>query len=328
MLAAVRATLDYCERWFGDYPYASLRIVEVPRVQGFGGRASAGVIALNERLFVENAAAPARINNVLRNTIHEVAHQWWGERLMPRIGPGEKFITESLAKYIEAQVLGQLGGAEMRERLNDYNRRRYFSGRAQAEHPETPLARAEAAHLTYGKGPLVLLALADLIGESQLNAALREFLEAHQHGLTATGADLHRSLRAAAPPRWRPLVDDWLADVVEYRMQLGNPDVVRRADGRYSIGFDLTAERSRPDGRGGTQRIAIDEPLTFEVLPAGGAADSRQPERHVLHVQRDLTRIELDSDTQPAAVVVDPDGLRIEADRRDNRLELPRGASG
>lgn len=323
MLSAVRATLDYCSQWFGGYPFASLRIVEVPRNHGFGGRAAAGVIALNERLFEENVDSPALINNVLRNTIHEVAHQWWGEGLMPRVTPGDKVLTESLAKYVEAVVLGQMEGPGMLANLRDYNRRRYFAGRAHAERPEVALVEAESAYLSYGKGPLVFLALRELMGEPRLNAALGGFVQVHGEGMTATMPELVDTLRAAADAELRPLIDDWLGATIEYRLRLEAPAVERLADGRYAVQFDLIAERERQDADGRPRPVPIDEVITLAVMDRSTSEQAQAPpQRFARRVQQARTRIQLLSERRPMAVVVDPDATRIESDRSDNRLEL------
>lgn len=324
MLAAVRATLDYCTRWFGAYPYQHLRLVEVPITHGFGGRASAGVVALNERLFVEDVNSPALINNVLRNTVHEVAHQWWGEKLVPRITPGEKVINESLAKYVEAVLLEQLQDRRARAQLNDYNRRRYFAGRAAQSEPEPPLMYAEQAHLSYGKGPVVFLALRELLGEQGLNQALKRFIDAHQQGMSGTMSELVDALLRDASPEQAALIQRWLGGVVEYRLSLDQAAVRQRDDGRYLVELELQGERREYDSEGNPRSLAVGEPIGVGLF-AEHPYRSAQPalSLHTVDLDARRQRITLLSEQRPQFVAIDPDGTRLEANREDNVLSLP-----
>lgn len=323
MLSAVRATLDYNTHWFGAYSYKQLRLIEVPNYQNFGGRASAGTVALNERLFVEDVNDGALINNVLRNTVHEVAHQWWGEKLTPRITAGEKVITESLAKYVEAVVLGQLHGQLAQTYLNDYNRRRYFSGRASITESERPLIHAQQAYLSYGKGPVVFLALRDVLGELQLNRALKNFLDAHQAGMDANMTQLMTSLKSEASSEQSTLIDRWLGEVTEYRLSVENAVLERRSDGRYAVEVDLIGQRLVYDSKGQSSPATLDEPITVGLF----AEHPDRSQKTALALQTVLLKngrqhITLLSDQHPSFIAIDPAGTRIEANREDNILQL------
>jgi len=159
----------------------------VPLYHPFGGRASAGIVALNESLFLQDYLDGAAINNVARNTIHEVAHQWFGEKLTPKITRVEKVLTESIAKAIEASVLGQMYGEAMQESLMAFNLRRYQSGRAFAQQDEPSLLNLDQQeYIAYGKGPIVLQALQKHLGDEQYYGVLRNFIQQHQHDMHAT----------------------------------------------------------------------------------------------------------------------------------------------
>ena len=184
---AATFTMRYMQKHFGDYAYPSLRLIEVPLYHPFGGRASAGIVALNETLFLQDYQDGAAINNVARNTVHEVAHQWFGEKLTPKMAPGEKVLTESIAKAIEAKVLGQMYGEAMQASLMAYNFRRYQSGRAFTSKDEPSLLNLEQQeYIAYGKGPIVLHALQKHLGDDAYYQVLRSFIEQHQHDMQAT----------------------------------------------------------------------------------------------------------------------------------------------
>lgn len=188
---ATTVTIKHMQQHFGDYAYASLRLIEVPLYHSFGGRASAGIVALNENLFLQDFQDGAAINNVARNTIHEIAHQWFGEKLTPKITRGEKVLTESIAKAIEATILGHMYGEAMQVSLMAYNLRRYQSGRAFAHQDEPSLLNMDQQeHIAYGKGPIILQALQKHLGDDAYFEVLRHFIEQHQHDMQATLPEL------------------------------------------------------------------------------------------------------------------------------------------
>jgi hypothetical protein len=189
---ATNFTMAHMQKNFGTYAYPSLKLIEVPVYHPFGGRASAGIVALNEALFLQDYQDGAAINNVARNTIHEIAHQWFGEKLTPKVAPGEKVLTESIAKMIEATVLGQMYGEGMHASLMAFNLRRYQSGRAFTAQNEPSLLAVEGDqdYITYGKGPLVFEKLHKHLGDVIFYAVLKEFIDQHQTGINATLPEL------------------------------------------------------------------------------------------------------------------------------------------
>jgi ABC-2 type transport system permease protein len=222
MLDTAVKTLDYCSRAFGPYPHTTLRLVEVPSSAPFGGFALPGTILLNEkRAFLiqkENA-----IDLVARRVAHEVAHQWFGYRLVAENRGGATFLTESLTKYAELMVLERMHGREHVARLLDWERDRYLAGRAGDERRERPLVNAGAQpYLYYSKGALVLYAMRDLISEEKLNAAIRRFIEEEDGRPTATTADFLRHVRAVSTATQYAQIERWMTGTAVLPSTAGN----------------------------------------------------------------------------------------------------------
>ncbi len=321
MIKATKATIDYAEQHLGSYPYSSLRILEVPGYTRFGGRASAGIVAMNETsMYTLDTSNPNVVNTVVRRTIHEVAHQWWGEKLAPKITKGADIIIESLAKYVEIEVLDKLHGSAMTRALGKLNQRRYFSGRSYRRTPEVPLTLTEDQnYLSYGKGAVTMQALKQLLGEAKFNQALRSFMKAHHTLMNATTADLVNELKAVSTQQQQRLIDDWLNLIIEYDLAASNATVTLTPDGRYRVEFDLTAKRLAADEHGEYLPIAIDEPIQiglFEQHP------DTNTEQSLLLISQLVTsehqRVSLIVDKKPLFVVVDPFLTRLDADVGDN----------
>ena len=94
---------------------------------------------------------------------------------------GEKVLTVAIAKAIEATVLEQMYGEPMQASLMAYNLRSYQSGRAFASKDEPSLLNLEQKeYIAYGKGPIVLHALQNHLGDDAYYKVLKSFIEEHQ----------------------------------------------------------------------------------------------------------------------------------------------------
>ena len=320
MLRATKATLDYATRHLGDYAYDSLRILEVPAYHPFGGKAAAGVIALSENLYTENYRDDAAINNPARNTIHEVLHQWWGEKLVPKITQGEGVLVESLTKYMEAVILGEMYGNDMASHLRKYSQRRYFSGRTYARTVEVGIVDAyKETYLNYGKGPIVFAALRELLGEQQINAAFKQLIDTHQHTLSATTDDLLNALYKISNPQQAVLIKDWLTKVIEYDLSIDKAVVSQLSNGRYQVLINVNALRLNHDKQGLISEIGIDEPISFALFSAHPDVNNVK----TLHIEsRNISQqkslITLIVDVLPKYVMIDPDYTRLDKKLSDN----------
>jgi len=121
-----------------------------------------------------------------------------------------------------------------------------------------------------------------------------------------TSVDLVRCLQAVADARQRALIDQWTREIVLYDFRIDAAQASRRADGRYDVTVRIEAGKSRTDGRGAEQQIALDEPIEIAVYGGSNVLDFR---KHVL--QRGLNEIRLIVDAAPSSVAVDPWITRI-----------------
>jgi aminopeptidase N len=289
---------------------------------GFAAFALPGVIALVEdRSFLLDSSDPGRPDLLSRRVAHEVAHQWWGYRLVPPNGAGASLLVESLAKYSELKVSRRLRGDGEVRRFLELELDRYLAGRGNELHAEQPLARVGAqGYISYAKGSLVFNAIRDEIGEAMLDAALRQLLAVS----APTSADLVAALRAAAPDR-AEMIDDWLRRVVLYDLAVERAIARRAGEGRWEVAVTITAARRLADGSGRETSVELDEAIDVAVLdgdPATGAAAVIHRERCTL--RSGTNALSLLVDRAPAFAIVDPDLLRIETDRSDNTRAVTR----
>jgi hypothetical protein len=247
-------------------------------------------------------------------------HQWWGEKLAPKIIQGEGVLVESLTKYMEAVILEKIYGNNMARQLRKYTQRRYFSGRAYARTAEVGVIDADhERYLTYGKGPVVFTALKELLGEQKLNTAFKQLIESHQYTLSATTNDLLSALLDIADDSQKGLIQDWLTKVIEYDIAINNAVVSELPDGRYEVVIDVKALRLSTDKDGKVSEVGIDEPIKialYNMHPERINTDAITIESQL--VNQTYSTIILIAEDKPSYVIIDPNYTRLDKNLTDN----------
>jgi aminopeptidase N len=326
MMRAAIDTLDYMQETLGPYPFRQLKIVEIPSYWKFGGHARADTISIVDvRGFLTDASDPDRIDLVYRRTAHEVAHQWWGHRLSPATAAGASMIVESLTKYSELMVMRRAFGEGMVRDALVLELDRYLSGRADALSPEPPLDRVDDEdHIYYGKGALVLHAIAELIGEEATSRALRNFYEAESGaGRAPKASELVASLRAETPDSLRPLVEQWTSEVVLYDVGVESATATKRSDGRWDVALRVRAAKTKVADDGSESPIAMDEPVTVALYADENEEKLLVASKHAVGAGESVIRIVVDA--EPRAVVLDPAMCLIDRNRFDNARRVGGG---
>ena len=322
---STKLALDYCIQNFGPYPFDHIRIAEIPGHFPFGGQAMPGVISMVEdRFYLIDNTDPEGFDLVAKRTIHEVAHQWWGMILSPKIVEGGSILIEGLAKYTEAVVMEKMYGKSAVWQISESANKRYFSGRSYASEEEPPLCFTDGeGYLSYGKNFTVMLALKELIGEEKVNEVLRKLIECHrdEKSPSATSLEFIDKLYNISPPEYHKLIDDWMKKVITYDLKLLKTEVNKQENGKYKINLTISAKRFEMQDNGESKEIAIDEPIQI-------GAFTKHPSRinselDILHLEpvrinKDQMDFEIIIDEFPKYLSVDPFGTRSDKNRLDN----------
>lgn len=183
------AALEVYNRRFGDYPYRELDMVGTPN-QALGIEYP-GVIAINTlvydpSLILANTPAGVWLEST---TAHEVSHQWFygvvGDDQL-----NEPWLDEAMAQYATMLYYGDLYGPDGAEEY----KQTFYQRWDRVDQEETPIGlpvgeydEAEYGAIVYGRGPLFLVALADLIGQDTMDAFLRDYYARYAYDVVDTG---------------------------------------------------------------------------------------------------------------------------------------------
>ncbi|WP_424494146.1 M1 family aminopeptidase [Salinimicrobium sp. GXAS 041] len=184
LIENAKLSLDYCTKYFGPYPFSSIRFAEVSSfTQGFAGTAYPGVIFMTEHMTFHANIADNHNQDVINELAgHEVAHFWWGtNQINPDYREGYAMLTESLAMYTEMMIYKKMYGKDkMLERLA-VHKQIYDAEKGFSEDLSLLKATKNNAFISYSKGAIVFVELSELLGEERLNFALQSFLTKHNY---------------------------------------------------------------------------------------------------------------------------------------------------
>jgi hypothetical protein len=328
MARSACASLDRYSRLFGPYPHRTMRLVE-NAAGDIGAHAEPSLVDYGDGFALLNPATDG-LDLVFAVTAHEVAHQWWGQRLAPARVEGAGLLVESLATYSATQVVEQVLGPDQLLAYLDMMRREYAVPRSRAM---KPLLRADDQFLNYRKGPLAMYALSQYVGRDLVNLALRRLLDAFPPGRTprATTLDLYRELQAITPAQYQPLLHDLFAANAYWEFAAPQAQSRKTADGRWEVTLDVGARKLLVDDAGAEIERPLDEWVEIGVYPG---ATRQQDNGDVMlakpiylakhHVTTAHQTIVVTVPSEPGHVGVDPRGLLVDVRPRDNFVDVSR----
>ncbi|WP_271765601.1 ABC transporter permease/M1 family aminopeptidase [Aquimarina algiphila] len=328
-MKASKETLEYCTQNFGDYAFDHLRIAEIPAHWSFGGQAMPGTISMVEdNFYLLDQRNPEVFDLVAKRTIHEVAHQWWGHILTPKMTQGGGFFTEGLAKYTEMVVMEKYYGKGALWNLSETSNKRYFTGRSYTSELEPPIYLSDGqSYLQYGKNYTVLLALKELIGSRKINTILHKLVSkfGNKEEFEIITLDFLEEIYLVTPTKYHPLIDDWFKRIIIYDLKIENTSYKELKSGKYEITLDAVTKRFETKNQGKDVEISIQEPIQiglFRKHPKKIKVGDDILYLEAYHFDKENSQIKIIVDEIPKYISIDPYGTRLDKNRIDNIKHL------
>ncbi|PWV56933.1 M1 family aminopeptidase [Chitinophaga sp. S165] len=323
MMRAMKDAIDYCTQHFGPYPYKHLTLAEIPQYKG-AATAYPGVVFSAENInFQGNFNDSNKINYGYGILVHEIAHQWWANKLAPVYQPGSPLLTETLAQYTEAMLVEQSFGRQFMRRYLQTENQLYFSQRYPDE-KELPLAKTYGqAFVHYQKGSLAMYALKEALGTQRINEALRRLLDKHASpGTRATADDLINALSQGASQTEVKLIKDWLERVITYSLKVEVMSSKRLSNGQYDLQLKVQIAKTDDEHN---RPIPVDDEIDIAVSDRNtedGNWLNKPLYLHKHHFTQATTILNITLNKPPKMVAVDPYAYLPDADQSDNLAAL------
>ena len=343
MLAGMKASLAYCSENFSPYQFKQVRLVEFAQTGGASAHGypgfiptgeGAGFVADVEHLEADGWDMP------FATGVHEVAHQWWGNQVIPADVLGVKMVVESMAEYVTTMVEKKEKGIRTMRRTNKRKLKNYLDLRRRDRLEEQPLMYAEPHqnYIHYPKGALVMYAMSDYIGEDNLNKAIKKYVEkvAFQEGRYTTSIELVNHIRAATPDSLQYLIKDLFEMITLYDNRIVNWEAIPLDNGQYQIDLNFMVRKYRHGGKGkelysddGIDSLDYQFPMEGKLVHSLPLADYIDigifdEDGKELYLQKHKissiqNRVSIIVDSLPSEVGVDPYFKLIDREMRDNR---------
>lgn len=167
----------YAER-LGPFPYPELNILEI---NAFGfGIAPPGVIYLTAEGFDPGPSGRSFRREINLRLAHEVGHMWWGHVAQMRT-PEDQWLSESTAEYFAALAVDDLVGRSgfrdaKREWQEEAGNSKAPPSLYLANHLIGERAAFDRRNLLYARGPLMIHALREAVGDEAFFEIVRRFV--------------------------------------------------------------------------------------------------------------------------------------------------------
>lgn len=327
MMRSMKHSLQYCSKNFAPYQYRQLRIMEFPRYAGFA-QAFANTVPFSEGIgFVLDQRKA--IDIAYKVTAHEVGHQWWGHQVMAAHVPGAGMVLESLAQYSSLMVMKKHLPARQLRKYMDFEHHRYFRGRTQLRKKETSLSQAsiEPNYLQYGKGAVNLFALQHYIGESKVNAALRNFIKhtsaLSKQGIThyATTQELIACIRKQTPDSLQNLVTDLFEKIILFDNKIPKASAHKQGQ-QYTVNLELVAQKYMVDKEGKEQEIKVND-----WVDVGIYTQTKDRQEKLIYLKKhkitsSQIKLSIKVDQKPNKAGIDPLNILMDKNADNNVIKI------
>ena len=327
MSEALDAARRYYGEWFGEFPWKELKVSEFPNLAGYAQGFPTN-ITFSEGIGFLTKSDP-KTNTAFLVTAHESAHQWWGNMLQPGRGPSGNILSEGMAHFSTALLIGQVKGErdamEFRKRIES----RYGDNRqADAERKLLRLDGSKAGDqtVTYDKSGWVFWMLMDRMGREPTLRGMKEFIAAYaanpDHPVLH---DFVEHMRRYAPDTasYDDFVRQWFDTVVVPEYRVHNAKTVAAPAGG---GWVTTAEIANV----GTGRMPIEiAAVRGERFPSdSGKKSTKTVEPYAAELvsltlgAKDRQTVTIRSGFKPERVVVDPNVRVLQLRRQSAQSKL------
>ncbi|MCR9278623.1 MAG: ABC transporter permease subunit [Pseudomonadaceae bacterium] len=271
MIDGTKRSLDYFTKAFSPYQYRQFRIQEFPRYESFA-QSFPNTIPFSEAIgFTADLSDEDDIDYVFYVTAHELAHQWWAHQVIGANVQGGTMIVETLAQYSALMVMQERYGPQKMRRFLRYELDNYLSARGGELIEEMPLALVEnQPYVHYRKGSVAMFALADAIGEDNVNQALATFIDKHAFkdgGIYPTALDLVAEFREVAGPEHDRLITDLFEKITLFDLKVTEASFEARKDGKFDVEMTVAVAQVESDGEG--QETPMEADITLDIAVFG-----------------------------------------------------------
>ena len=326
ILAGLKDSYDYGNKYFSKYPYHDLRVVEIPNYMKEGAARHFPTTFI----WIESEGFTTRyekddIDIVYGIAAHENAHHWWAGIVTPAYAEGGFMLTETITQYVMAMLTEKKYGNETGRKYVNREMESYLLRRKKDTEGEKPLMECsvQQAYLGYKKSSVAMYALQDYIGEDSVGKALGRIVDNFGFRLDtfALASDLVNEFYKVTPDSLKYLVSDLFTKITLYENKMNSASCQLLKDSNYQVSLNITTLKFYADSVGNQTEAPLNDYIYVALMDEKGEAIYY--EKH-LFTQSD-TIIQVITDKKPAQAGIDPYLVLIDREKDDNICEVKEG---
>jgi ABC-2 type transport system permease protein len=328
MVSSVKKSLDYYTHNFSPYAHKEARIIEFPRIAQFA-QAFPGTMPYSESIgFIADISKPDDIDMVYYVVAHEMGHQWWAYQVIGANMQGATLLSESLSQYSALMVMEKEYGRDIMRKFLRYEMDRYLAGRGRERLKERPLhtVEAEQGYVHYRKASVILYYLKEMIGEENVNRALRKLIARYGYADQPypTSWALLDDLRSEMTPDQQYLIKDLFEDITLFSDRTTEATAKKRADGKYDVTIEVEAQKFKADPKGNETEVPVDDWIDIGAFakPEKGKKYGKTLYRQREHITQQKSTYTFTVDEVPDEAGIDPFLLLVDRIPDDNTKKV------
>jgi ABC-2 type transport system permease protein len=325
MMSSIKKSLKYYTENFGPYNHNQARIIEFPRYANFA-QAFPGTMPYSESIgFVQDIDETNGIDMVFYVVAHEMGHQWWAHQVIGAEMQGATFLSESMAQYSALMVMEKEFGRNRMGKFLKYETDRYLRSRGGEQENECSLHKVEnQGYIHYQKGTAIMFRLKELIGEKNVNIALKNMVDSfgYKNPPYPTSIDLLDRFYASTPDSIKASVKQMFEEIILWDNRITSAKAEKLSDGKYAVDIEIQSKKMKADSVGNEKPAPLDEWIEIGLLskPLG---DKIEGDVLVLKSIKSASgKYRLISEKEPYQAAIDPLHYLIDRVPNDNIKKL------
>lgn len=270
MQKSMEKALAYYTKNFGSYFHKQCRIIEFPRYQSFA-QAFPGTMPYSESIgFImdlRNVTADD-IDQVFYVVAHEMGHQYWAHQVCGAEMQGSELMSEGFAQYSALMVMEKEYGKDKMKKFLKYEMDGYLNGRGSELEAERPIYKTEGQqYIHYQKASVVLYYLKEMIGEQNVNLALKSLIDsfAYNGPPYPTSLSAVRAFRRVTPDTLQYLIDDMFEHITLFNNRVVNA-TYRQVNKKYEVTLNTLSEKFRSDSVGKETPVTLSDYVDVAIF--------------------------------------------------------------
>lgn len=270
MLKSMEKSLEYYTANFGPYYHKQCRIIEFPRYAEFA-QAFPGTMPFSEGIgFIIDLREVTKddIDQVYYVVAHEMGHQYWAHQLIGSDMQGSEMMSEGFAQYSALMVMEKEYGKDKMKKFLEYEMNSYLRGRSSELEGEQPLMKTESQqYIHYNKASVVMYYLKEMIGEKNVNQALRNLVDTYgyKNPPYPTSIAAVNEFKKVTPDSLQYLIKDMFETITLFSNRMLDVSY-KKVGNQYKVTLKTTSEKFRSNDLGKETTIPVADYIDIGIF--------------------------------------------------------------